>query len=658
MPVGSGSGAMAAGVCAGGGTIENLVTGLDAVIGGNPLDRTSPANLVANGDFTIEPAGLASSAQPNFYFWGTSGRVTKSSTALNTAVPYWERSGGSPAGTANNAGTYAFWTKQLTGNPNSLSTPMANGQSAGRVYFGNGITTSITPVPSYNPSGFSTGSYTLTPGTGYGTSDDPPTLSQDVPTVSGERYRMYFAQETENFKDFEGIAALDISGYQRLYFRVFKDNHGFMVEFTATSNTTRISFMNWGHLNGTYYQTNTADVTLRQRGSSTVTLTTATAHGYSVGTTIYVSGVGAAYDGQYTISSATSTTFSYPGPAGTSESQTAVSPVGKVSKLPNLSLISTEFVLDDVIINACTAAGQPSADRLPVVTPDAPSTPNAPSTGTVATDPSKPSASPDFTSGPLNKAQKKDLLLNDAPSTGAKWKPSTVRLCASGEKPNKCTVGVGGKVSVPNVGTYTINDSGVITFTPVRDYVGTPKPLKYQLQDTTNQYADSEYTPTIVPPMPKAKPQKKYLLPGDSVDYTSVIASNGLGTGMELQAGKKKGPCFVVVSDGGTTCVTSHVVEGEGKWKIDQSTGVATFTALKTITAGTKTAVTYRITDKWGNTAESTLTPIVKTSAVEVNSEQTEELPQTGRNSMLLISVALLLLLAGFGARFTRRVPH
>jgi CshA-type fibril repeat protein len=88
-----------------------------------------------------------------------------------------------------------------------------------------------------------------------------------------------------------------------------------------------------------------------------------------------------------------------------------------------------------------------------------------------------------------------------------------------------------------------------------------------------------------------------------------VIGSSALATGAQLQSGSTNGPCLVDPST--TLCGTSVVIAGEGTWTIDQTTGIAVFDADPGITPGTKTSVTYRVTDVIGQTATSTLTPIV-----------------------------------------------
>jgi hypothetical protein len=369
--------ARAVGVCPGGGTKTLLVSGLEAVVGGSTLDRTSPANLVANGDFTIEPANLASSSYPDRHYWGVGGLTVKNTvTATNQPIPSWTPTGGS-------ASTYAFWTKSLTGNSNNLVAPPNAGESAGRVYFGNGITSSISPSPTklFNSEGFSTTAYTITPGGSYGSGSTPPAIDQNVTLVAGENYRMYFHQSTENFLAFSGIAALDISGYQRVFFEVTPGNKGYMVEFTAVSSVTNIKFLNWGHLhspagsfNGGSLFTN---VTNRSATSSEVTLTFSSPHGRSFGSSIGVADVGSRYDttGATVISVPSATTLTYM-KSGTAESSTATT--GYIYK-PEFGP-SAELVLDDVIINACSASGIPPTPAPATPTPVAATPAPAPST--------------------------------------------------------------------------------------------------------------------------------------------------------------------------------------------------------------------------------------------------------------------------------------
>jgi len=630
--------------CPGGGTATNLVSGLDAISGGSVLDRTSPANLVVNGDFTIEPTGLSTSGSPDRYYWGSGGLTVKNGvTATNSAIPFWSTSGGT-------ASTYAFWSKSLTGNSNTLVAPAANGQSAGRLYFGNGVTSAISPYPRFGSTGLLVDTFTVTPGGAYGTFESPPSINQTITLVTGQQYRMSFGQSTEAMLDYSGIAALEITGYGRVYFEVVPGNKGYMVEFVATSNDTNIKFMQWGHIGGGNGRSNFVDIVSRSSTSSVVTLTTSTAHGYTVGQTVAISGVGARYDTTlvsiYQVPNSTSFTYIL---GGTSEGNTTSS---GYAYRPQYGL-SAELVLDDVIINACNAAGIPST-TIGSTTPVSPattvtaSTPGSSTTtvitGVTTTVPSSlksgPSASPDFTSGPLNTPQTKKILLNDTPSLGASFASSTVRLCDAGESPFRCSVNSTGSVKVKNIGTYKIDSSGVITFTPVKDYAGTPAPLNYQVKDSTGQWASSQYTPTIKPPSgPKATPQRLFVAPGDAVSFTKVVGSGGLGSGTGLKTGAAGGPCFVTVVNSVSSCVTTLRVDGEGTWSINQKTGVASFVALSTLPEGRDaSAVVYRITDKWGQTADSTLTPYT---------QRGPELPDTGGSASNATQLSVVMVLVG-----------
>ena len=71
----------------------------------------------------------------------------------------------------------------------------------------------------------------------------------------------------------------------------------------------------------------TASVTNKALTSNVATLTTSAAHGFAVGFEVVVSGVDATFDGTYTITAVTSTTFSYAKTASNVPS-TAVSPAG------------------------------------------------------------------------------------------------------------------------------------------------------------------------------------------------------------------------------------------------------------------------------------------------------------------------------------------
>jgi CshA-type fibril repeat protein len=118
-----------------------------------------------------------------------------------------------------------------------------------------------------------------------------------------------------------------------------------------------------------------------------------------------------------------------------------------------------------------------------------------------------------------------------------------------------------------------------------------------------------------------AAPQTLPVVPGGTVIFSNVNGNNGLASGVGLQAGSTNGPCIIHPTT--QVCSTSVTISGEGTWTIDQSTGIATFVAVAGLREGTHTSVTYRVTDYFGQTATSTLTPIVPTAPRAVNDAST-----------------------------------
>ena len=220
--------------------------------------------------------------------------------------------------------------------------------------------------------------------------------------------------------------------------------------------------------------------------------------------------------------------------------------------------------------------------------------------------PPPPSASPDISSGNWDVNQVITILGNDSASTPATIDTGSVKICTTATATNSCT---GSTLSITGQGTYTVNNSGTVTFDPLPSFAGQATPIKYVVQDSSGQVATSTITPTVLTPAaPQATPEQRAVLPGSTVSFTSVLVGGGaLATGSGLQAGTPNGPCLV----SGGSCVTSLTIAGEGTWSINQATGVAQFAADPAATTGTKTPVTYRVTDALGRTATSTLTPVI-----------------------------------------------
>jgi CshA-type fibril repeat protein len=178
-------------------------------------------------------------------------------------------------------------------------------------------------------------------------------------------------------------------------------------------------------------------------------------------------------------------------------------------------------------------------------------------------------------------------------------------------------------LTVANEGIYKVEANGSVVFDPLPTFTGTATPINYQVTDSYGRTAGSSIAVVVTPPaLPVATAQTKVVGPGMSVSYTNVIGSSALATGAALQTGSVNGPCLIDPAN--NSCVASLVVAGEGTWTIDRNSGVATFVSLNTITPGTKTPVTYRVTDVLGNSTTSTLTPVVPEPPVVTNDEKTD----------------------------------
>ena len=578
--------------CPGGGTTALLDTAvgggtLKSVTGSTALDRSSPANIISNGDFTIEPAALATSPNPNHYFWANNGvtsvrtlqmaadlalgtnvitlwkgntshlsvgtAITElgnvlpgqlnaspvyvgtivSSTqftvvnstgaaanhsaagviyllpeapanvSINTPIPNWNSSGGGSS-------TYATWVRSSAVMAGiTLYPPLSNGQSQGRVYFGNKDVVSFSPALNFNAAGYSMNDHTFNMEAVWGDNASPIAIDQNIPTVVGTTYRMHFSQGGEDggfsFVQADGIAAVNITGYKRVYFKVSPANSEYYLEFVATSAQTNIKFMSWGHV-----KYDRPGFTTTQNG----------AH-------------------------------------------------------------STELALDDVIVNVCTS-GPPPATPAPTAVNDA---------QTSAWDTNQ-------TYSPLT---------NDSADASTSLDSTTLKLCPVGTaSPYNATSCSQTSVTVAGQGVYTISGSTVI-FNPDATFFGVVStPIRYVIADALGQYASATITPTIGP---KATPDTLSLAAGTSSSFAAITGAGGLATGAALNTA---GTFLCGAGETATACTaTSVTIAGVGVYTLNQSTGVVTLAADAGATAGTKAALTYVVTDSTGLKASSTLTPTI-----------------------------------------------
>ncbi|MCC3169160.1 CshA/CshB family fibrillar adhesin-related protein [Streptococcus sanguinis] len=164
---------------------------------------------------------------------------------------------------------------------------------------------------------------------------------------------------------------------------------------------------------------------------------------------------------------------------------------------------------------------------------------------------------------------------------------------------------------VDKVGTYVIESDGTITFTPDKQYVGTPSPVTVKRVDTNGTEVTATYTPTVTRVTPtstnaestglQGQPQsgKPTFTPGDQavpIDMTKPMTfENGTDT--------------LVVADQGTYTINSD--------------GSITFKPEKKFT-GKATPVKVKRVDTNGTEVTATYTPTVEEVIPNATGDQTE----------------------------------
>ncbi|MFS9075966.1 mucin-binding protein [Streptococcus mitis] len=149
------------------------------------------------------------------------------------------------------------------------------------------------------------------------------------------------------------------------------------------------------------------------------------------------------------------------------------------------------------------------------------------------------------------------------------------------------------------VGTYTIDPTGTVTFTPNKDFVGTPDSAKVVVTDPTNgTTVESSYTPTVTPVTPTG------------VDTSSTGPKNTPQSGTPtFVPGHKDVPMDNTVPATFEDGTTSKTVPNEGTYTVD-ATGKVTFTPNKDF-VGTATGVAIVRKDTNGTVAKAKYIPTV-----------------------------------------------
>ncbi|OAN11742.1 CshA/CshB family fibrillar adhesin-related protein, partial [Streptococcus sp. CCUG 49591] len=156
------------------------------------------------------------------------------------------------------------------------------------------------------------------------------------------------------------------------------------------------------------------------------------------------------------------------------------------------------------------------------------------------------------------------------------------------------------------VGTYTIDPTtGKVTFTPNKDFVGTPVPATVQAKDANGTPTTATYTPTVTPVVPTAEPAETTDIQGKEQTGKPTFTPGADEVPMDDDTP-------ATFEDGSK----EKVIPGEGTYTVAPD-GTVTFTPEKNFT-GKGTGVTVKRVDKNGTPVTAkytpTVTPVVPTA--------------------------------------------
>ena len=150
------------------------------------------------------------------------------------------------------------------------------------------------------------------------------------------------------------------------------------------------------------------------------------------------------------------------------------------------------------------------------------------------------------------------------------------------------------------VGKYVIDPlTGVVTFKPNKDFIGTPDPATVEVKDKNGTPATATYTPTVTPVTPEGTPAETTDIQGKEQTGKPTFTPGNPEVPMDDEVP-------ATFEDGSTT----KTIPGEGTYTVAPD-GTVTFTPEKTFT-GVGTGVTVKRVDKNGTPVTATYTPTVR----------------------------------------------
>ena len=243
-----------------------------------------------------------------------------------------------------------------------------------------------------------------------------------------------------------------------------------------------------------------------------------------------------------------------------------------------------------------------------------------------------PTATPKETSGKQAQPQTQDTeTMFTKGDEVAPIDKSTVKLVdPSGNEVTTLPATKDGK----EVGTYTLDpQTGVITFQPNKDFVGTPDPVKVVAKDTNGTKVETTYTPTVTPVTPTSKPKETTGIQGATQEGTPTFTQGDETAPITINEDQ---PAQFVV-DGKPVTDTTIPATKDGKqigtYTIDPTTGKVTFKPNKDF-VGTPDPATVQVKDKNGTPVTAKYTPTVTPVTPTAEPKETADIQgkeQTGK---------------------------
>ena len=162
------------------------------------------------------------------------------------------------------------------------------------------------------------------------------------------------------------------------------------------------------------------------------------------------------------------------------------------------------------------------------------------------------------------------------------------------------------------VGKYTIDPkSGKVTFTPNKDFTGTPDPVTVQAKDANGTPTTATYTPTVTPVTPAGEGAKSEGPKGQSQEGTPTFTPGN--TEVPITITEEQPAQFLVNGKPVTEKEIPATKDGKevGKYTIDPKSGKVTFKPKEDF-VGTPDPATVQVKDANGTPTTATYTPTVR----------------------------------------------